>query len=263
MRTLSVINLKGGVAKTISSCNIAYTLSVIHNKRVLLVDNDKQGNASKLFNRYSYEHKTIAEVMTEKNINMEEVIVKTDYANLDLISANMNLLSANKDVLLDMSRVQQTRIKKALSTIKDKYDFCIIDNAPDINMSVINALVASDDVIVPIKIDKFAFDGLKELSEQIEQVREINPYIDFKGCFITMFQKNSVNLQGDEYLRTEGTYPIFKTIIRKSFKVDETTFECKPLLDYSKNCTASKDYISLVNEYMGMVNKNVSDSDTN
>jgi len=82
----------------------------------------------------------------------------------------MNLLNANKEILLDMSRPQQTRLKKVLDTIAHEYDYCIIDNAPDINMSVINALVASHDVLVSIKVDKFAFDGLKQLSEQIENM---------------------------------------------------------------------------------------------
>ena len=253
MRVISIINLKGGVAKTISAINIAHILATVHEKKVLIIDNDKQGNTSKLFDLHSYDHKTIADVMTEKELNIEEVILPTQYTNLDILPANMNLLKANLDVLLDMSRPQQTRLKKALSTIKEQYDYCIIDNAPDINMSVINALVVSDDVLVPIKVDKFAFDGLEQLTEQIEDVREFNPNICFRGCFLTMYQRNNVNIQGNEWLKTQSQYPIFDTIIRKSTKVDETTFAGKPLLDYAKKCTSAKDYIALVNEYLSKV----------
>ncbi len=264
MKTISIINLKGGVAKTVSAINIAYILAVVYGERVLLVDNDKQGNASKFFNLYNYEEKGIAEIMTEKNIDVGAVIKNTGYngnsndenydyiGRLDIITANMNLLNANKEVLLDMSRPQQTRLKKALAVVEPLYDYCVIDNAPDINMSVINALVASNDVLVPIKIDKFAFDGLEQLIEQIEGVREFNPSLRLRGCFITMFQQNNINMQGNAWLESNTEYPIFKTCIRKTVKVDETTFNGKPLLAYSKNCTAARDYENLVKEYLSM-----------
>ncbi|MFF5993680.1 ParA family protein [Lysinibacillus sp. KU-BSD001] len=251
MKTISIINLKGGVAKTISSINIAYTLVEKHGKRVLLIDNDKQGNTSKFFNLHGYEDKSIADLLTERGLDIKSVIKETAYERLDVIPANMNLLRANKEILLDVSRPQQTRLSKYLRQLEGEYDYCIIDNAPDINMSVINALVASDDVLVPIKVDKFAFDGLEQLVEQIEDVKEFNDKLVFRGCFITMFQKNGVNIQGGEYLNSYTDYPLFHTKIRKTVKVDETTFAGKPLLDYKKT-TAGEDYEALVNEYLKM-----------
>jgi chromosome partitioning protein len=252
MRTLSIINLKGGVAKTISSINIACVLASVYNKRVLLIDNDKQGNTSKFFKLHSYDDPSITDVLTTKGFETEKVIKHTKYSGLDVMPANMNLLRANKEILLDVSRPQQTRLKKALESIKDQYDYCIIDNAPDINMSVINALIASDDVLVPIKVDKFAFDGLDQLIEQIDDVREFNENLNFAGCFITMYQKNTVNMQGVEWLKSNDRYPMFETIIRKTVKVDETTFTGQSLLEYAKNSTASKDYQALVSEYLRM-----------
>lgn len=250
MKTISVINLKGGVAKTISVINIAHIMATVHGKRVLLIDNDKQGNTSKFFGVHSYEEASIAELLTKKTFNVDDVIKFTRYENLDVIQANMTLLKANKDILLDVSRPQQTRLKKALKEVDNIYDYCIIDNAPDINMSVINALVASDDVLIPIKVDNFAFDGLAEIIDQIEDVKEFNEKINFAGCFITMFQRNNVNLQGLEWLRENGQYTLFNTIIRKTVKVDETTFAGKPLHAYAKNCTAAIDYRNLVEEYL-------------
>lgn len=252
MKTISIINLKGGVAKTISAINIAHILSAVHGMRVLLIDNDKQGNTSKFFGLHSYDRQGMAELMTEKNIDVRRVIKSTAYTGLDVITANMNLLKANKEVLLDVSRPQQTRLKKALTAVADDYDYCVIDNAPDINMSVINALVASNDVLVPIKVDNFAFDGLDQLMEQINDVQEFNLGLTLKGCFITMYQKNSVNVQGNTWLNDCTGYPIFKTFIRKTVKVDETTFTGKPLLDYAPNCTAAKDYEALTAEYLNI-----------
>ncbi|KMZ43965.1 MULTISPECIES: ParA family protein [Bacillales] len=251
MKTISVINLKGGVAKTISAVNIAHILAVIHEKRVLLVDNDKQGNASKMFGLHSYDARSIAEVMTERSPNLAEIIAPTAYPNLDIIPANMNLLRANLQVLLDSSRPQQTRLRAALKGVSERYDYCVIDNAPDINISTINALVASDDVMIPVKIDKFAFDGLAELKEQIDNTRdELNPDISLKGCFVTCYQRNEVNKQGEEWLYNQKYFPLFRTHIRKTEKVDESTFAAVPIIEYSRRCGAAMDYIGLVAEYL-------------
>ncbi len=254
MKTISIINLKGGVAKTISSVNIAHILSAVHGKKVLLVDNDKQGNASKILNRHSYERPGVAEVMTDRGIDTAAVVQHTDYEGLDIITANMNLLSANLQVLLDQSRPQQTRFKKALQQVSGKYDFCIIDNAPDINISTVNALVASNDVLIPITIDDFALDGLEELKEQIDNTREdLNPDLRLCGCFITQYDRlNEADQQGEEYLKSLGKYPVFETHIRRTAKMKPSTFERKPILEYSSRCGASQDYKKLVEEYLKM-----------
>lgn len=251
MKVLSFINLKGGVAKTISSANVAHILTTVHGARVLIIDNDKQGNISKFFGMHSYDHRGTDAIMTERGVDIRSIIRETQYKGLDIITANMNLLKANLEVLLDQSRPQQTRFKKVLEEIGADYDYCIIDNAPDINISTINALVASDDVLIPVKIDDFAFDGLKEIKEQIETTKEdLNPKLNLKGCFITQFVKNEVNLQGKEYLNIQNEYPVFKTHIRRTEKIDESTFAKMPIVEYSRRCGAARDYLQLVNEYL-------------
>jgi chromosome partitioning protein len=249
MKTISIINLKGGVAKTITSVSLAHILATEHNKKVLLIDNDKQGNASKIYNCYdSYDKNTIARAMTERNLDPNEIIKHTTYENLDIVSANMNLLTANISVMMDASRQQQTRFKKAFENLD--YDYCIIDNAPDINISIINAFTMSDEVIVPIKIDQFAFDGLNILKEQIKDNQaDFNPGLLFRGCLITQFTNTDVCSQGEELLRE--MYPVFKTKIRRTAsKIDESTFAKTPIVEYSRRCSASKDYLALVNEYL-------------
>ena len=250
MTTVSIINLKGGVGKTISAINIAFVLSSMHGKHVLLIDNDKQGNTSKFFGLHSDDDLSMAEVLTVKGIDAADVIKHTQYSGLDVLPANMSLLRANKEALIDTTRPQQTRLKRALKSVAEYYDFCIIDNAPDINISVINALMITDDVLVPVKIDKFAFDGLDILAEQVDEVKEANEQLNFAGCFITMCQRNNVNRQGLELLRQAAKYPVFETVIRSTTKVAETTFSGKPLQEYSKNSTAARDYVALVAEYL-------------
>ena len=197
MRILSVINLKGGVAKTISSVAIAHLLAE-KGFRVLLVDNDKQGDASRGYRRRDEDGAGIDEIMTARRPDMGSLIQHTDFPGLDIITANMKLLKANLEVLLDQTRQQQTRLKKALEQVRDQYDFCVIDNAPDINISTINALVASNDVIVPLEVDDNTTEGLAELAEQIEFTREdLNPALTFRGCFITKYDKrNEAHAQG-------------------------------------------------------------------
>ena len=257
MKTISVMNLKGGVAKTISAANIAHILATVHNKRVLLIDNDKQGNVSKMFSVHDYDAPSVADILTQRK-SILEVTQNTRYANLSVVPANMNLLKANLEILLDTTRPQQTRLRAELRKISDTADYCIIDCAPDINISTINALVASDLVLIPIKIDNFAFDGLAELKEQVENVREdFNPDIDF-FCFITCFQNNEVNRQGEEWLHERrAEYPLFNTHIRRSIKVDESTFANAPIIEYSPRCGAAADYKELVKEILS-----VSESDT-
>lgn len=271
MKTISIINLKGGVAKTISAVNIAHILAAMHNKRVLLIDCDKQGNVSKMFGVHDYNAPSLADILTQRKaavdviINTIPILPRVDsgkiaeYQNLSVIPANMNLLKANLEVMLDSTRPQQTRIRAAFKTVAEYYDYCIIDCAPDINISTINALVASDYVFIPIKIDNFAFDGLAELKEQIENVREdFNPNIKYR-CFVTCYQNNEVNRQGEEWLKERrAEYSLFNTHIRRTVKVDESTFANAPILEYSPRCNATKDYIALVDEIL----EYVSDSDT-
>ena len=108
MKTISIINLKGGVAKTLTADSMAHVLATLHNKRVLLVDNDKQGNTSKAFGVHSYDDKSISDVLTARRLDPREVIKKTRFENIDVMPANMTLIRANMEVLMDSTRPQQT-----------------------------------------------------------------------------------------------------------------------------------------------------------
>ena len=185
---------------------------------------------------------------------MSVIIQPTNYEGLDVVTANMNLLTATLEVMLDQKRPQHNRFKEALEQVEEKYDYCIIDNAPDINIAIINALAASDDVLVPVTIDDFAIDGLRELEEQINNTREdLNPGLRFCGCFITQYDRtNEADTQGEAYLKGLEAYPLFETHIRRTLKMKPSTFARKPILEYSSRCGAARDYKALVEEYLGM-----------
>lgn len=252
MRTIAVINLKGGVAKTTSSINIAYILSQ-KGYRVLLVDNDKQGDCSRGMNRRTQEGPGIDRIMVERKPDMTSLIQKTDYENLDIITANLNLLTANMEVTMDRVRPQQTRMKSALQKVQEEYDFCVIDNAPDINVSVINALTAADDVLIPVEVDDNTTEGMNELIDQIEEIKsELNPDLKNVRCFISKYNKyNEAHSQGAEVIRE--WYPTMKTMIRNSLAVAKSTYARTPVALYSKRSAAAEDYQTLVDEYLQMI----------
>lgn len=252
MRVLNVCNLKGGVGKTITAVNLAYVFAYVHGLRVLVVDNDKQGNASKFFGVHDYERPCVGDLLTG-TAAADEVVQATRYDRIDCVPANMTLLEANKAVLMDPLRPQQGRLKEALKPLQEHYDFCVIDNAPNEDMSVINALVAGDDVLVPVKVDRFTFDGVDELLRCIDVVRRnFNPGLRFCGCVITSFRRNEVNAQGAAFLERGWGYRLLQTRIRWTDKVDESTFGALPVMVHSPRCGAARDYVALAREYLGM-----------
>jgi chromosome partitioning protein len=226
----------------------------LKNFRVLFIDNDKQGNASKFFGAHDYDRLSISNVLTDRDANFKRIIRQTKYERLDILPANMTLLRADKEVMLDTTRMQQTRLSQALKTVSDLYDYVVIDNAPDLSMSIINAMVASNDVLIPIKIDKFSLDGLSQLIEQVKNVHEFNPELKIIGGFITMFQKNNVNTEGISYLRENSPIPIMETTISKTVKVDESTFVGDPLPVYAPKAPVAEDYRRLTEEYIKRAN---------
>lgn len=251
MRTINICNLKGGVAKTTTSINMACNLADM-GKRVLLIDNDKQANSSQFFDRHSYEDPSIAEVLTGK-VPIEMAIQKTGHNNLDILPANMNLLAADKEILLAEDVPQQEHLRRALSMVKDQYDYAVIDNAPDVSMSVINALTAGDDYIIPVKIDRFTFDGVGIMVDTANQVRDnYNPKLNFCGCIITSYRFNDVNRSGAAYL-AQSPYKMFQTKIHWTPKVDESTFAGQPLKEYSPRSWAARNYQQMTAEYLEMI----------
>lgn len=260
MRVISVINLKGGVAKTTTVQNMTYALYHYEGKRVLIIDNDKQGNLSKAFGVYDPEDIfTTADLMVARELS-PSVIHRTAYAGIDIIPANMRLLQANMQVMLDVVRQQQDRMEDAFEQLEltEKYDYVLIDNAPDINISIINALRATDDIIIPVQMDEYSFDGINILLGQIRQVQKDLKRIGHKipglsGILCTYYQRDEISALAFQELEKSGL-PVFKQVIRfTKSKPKEAISEKKPLLEYSVRCGASQDYKKWVKEYLTQI----------
>lgn len=250
MKTISILNIKGGVAKTTSALAIAQLLMQEYGKRVLLIDADPQGNATRTLEPNAELTCSSADMLDQgSTVSSETLIVKTA-AGIDLIGADFRLLSADRRCLLDVASPQQTRFRRRLRSpdMSDRYDFCIIDCPPNLSMSAINALAASDFVYVPVRADKYGLDGLEYVAETIEQIRELNPALRLGGCFLTMVRSRTSLLHTARRELEQLGFPVMNACIRACTKAGEATFAGKTLLSYAPGCTAAQDYRELCAE---------------
>lgn len=248
MRTISILNLKGGVGKTITTVNLGYNLAR-KGYRVLLIDNDKQGNLSQFFEVPLDKAEGVSKLLSEDYYN-PEIIYHTK--ELDIVPTCLSVMTAVKRLESDAGIIlKHDKIKTYLETVKDNYDFCLIDNPPDLGITVVNALFACDDVIVPIKIDEFSFMGLSVLEEQVNNVRQINPTLNFAGCLVTMFQKNKLNANGIQWLKEKTPYGVFNATIRNTVTVSRSIENHLPLTAYAPKEPVTQDYMDFTEEYLG------------
>lgn len=245
MKTISFINLKGGVGKTTVALTTAYIFAVIHNLRVLIVDNDKQGNLTRRFGAADAA-KTIADILRDE-IPARAAVRETKYDNLSLIPADMGLLDANLTVLQDAEREQTGILKRAFADLQDDFDVCIIDNPPDINISVLNALAITDDVIAVTTPDRDSMDGVREMQNQIDIAREINPTLNFAGVLFNKYNGSSL----DSAIKAEARkmFPVFDTSLRYTkYHVAKSADEYKTVIEVSPRCGFALDVKKFVLE---------------
>lgn len=253
MKVISLLNLKGGVGKTFTTVNMAYEL---HRRgyKVLLLDNDKQGNLSKAYGRYDAESVApITKLLSGEWQAAAELIQRTDYEGIDIIPANMSLMGATWQLTTEETGNQIERYKRLaqLDAVGAYYDYCIIDNPPDIGLNVVNALTITDEVIVPVKIDEWALEGLDILADQIEDAKQFNPALHLLGVLVTAYQNTDGEAAGREWIETEKNGYSLLGVIRYSGKVAESTFLFKPIYEYSPCCGAAQDYKKFVTRYTG------------
>lgn len=262
MKTISIINLKGGVGKTYTAYNIAYELQK-RGKNVLLLDNDKQGNLSKAAGAYNPAGEcAAAKALLGKYIDpLRDLITEhPQYNSVDIITANMSLMqavwqigSSNGNQIDAYEKLINTPVKNLELPFPDKvrdcYDYLIIDNPPDIAFNVIAALKITDEVIVPVKIDEWALEGLDIMAEQIEDAKQLKPDIKLLGALVTMYKNNDANIAGLEWLKQKSKVKVLGKI-RYTDKATESTFFNKSAYEYSSRCGAAQDYKKLITEYL-------------
>lgn len=245
MKVISMINIKGGVAKTISSVNVAAELGRLGNS-VLVIDLDPQSNSTKYLDCYNAHSLSTYDLL---NGNKDIPRIFTGYDGVYLVPANIKLILAESEILADTKRSRELRLKKFINTIKGDYDYVIIDCPPSLGVLTTNALAASDYVLVPVKIDMFALDGFEYLISSIEEIREeFNPSLNLLGVFVTMDRATTINREIKKELKDALGDKLFKTTIRENVDVVKSTFNLKPVIYFNKRAAATKDYKALVKE---------------
>lgn len=251
MINIAVINLKGGVGKSVTTCNLAAQLSA-EQYSVLVVDVDKQGNTSKFFKRCDYEQPSLAEVLLG-SAWASDAIVDTSLPCVDLLPADMRMLKANRNILMDVTEPQQYRLRDALRKVAANYCYCLMDCPPDLDMGSINALCAADWVIIPVDCDEWACDGMAEILDQIARVQMYyNPHLKILGVLLTKYRNTKYADGVITHLAKMGV-PLLHTAIRYTVRVSEAKSAHLPLRAYKQNCTAALDYADLTREIIEKV----------
>ena len=253
IRTTAIVNLKGGVAKTTTVINMAAILAKEHDSRVLVIDADSQCNTTEFFDG-NPDYGDLgwilrnADYFEKPEAVASRIIQPTDFENISLLAGSEVLMD------LDLSKVEQGTVncnvlRYLVEEVADKYDHILIDCPPAFNAASAAALVATDDVVIPIKLDAFSLRGMANLMRQIRNMRRINPRLRVAGVLPTMWYRDELIQDAEEQLRSAGLH-IFHHI-RRSDKVDYMTFYRTPLQVCSPNSGAGVDYRKFVAEYMG------------
>ncbi len=247
-KVISVTNQKGGVGKTTSSINLSAAL-VEKGQRILLLDMDPQGNASVGLGVDTSElEATIYDVLLNE-ATAQEAIVKTE-SGVDVMTANGDLAGAQVELLNEIGR--ELRLKKALASVQGDYDYIFIDCPPALNVLTINALVASNSVMIPMQCEYFALEGLSALVSTIRAIREtLNPNLKIEGLLRTMFDKrNSLSGEVSKQLQNHFGDKVYDTVIPRNVRLAEAPSYGESAITYAPSSKGARAYVKLAKEIL-------------
>jgi chromosome partitioning protein len=246
-RVLAIANQKGGVGKTTTCVNLAASLSATRRK-VLLVDLDPQGNATmgSGVDKNALEA-SIYEILTKRK-KSEEVIVTSKEAGYDVIPANSDVTAAEVELVNEIGR--EYRLRNALKSLLDQYDYILIDCPPSLNMLTVNALVAAHGILIPMQCEYYALEGLAALMNTIEQIREtVNPELEIEGLLRTMYDpRNSLTLDVSNQITEYFGDQVYRSIIPRNVRLAEAPSHGVPVLKYDKSSRGAIAYLALAGE---------------
>ena len=253
-KVLAFTNQKGGVGKTTSAVNVALSLAVSE-VRTLLIDLDPQSNATTgLAELFDEVNGNIYDVML-KGDGIKDVITSTSFPHLDIIAATNDLVGAEIELVRGMACEYQ--LQKALGTIKKQYDMIIIDCPPSLGLLTINALTASDALVIPIQCEYYALEGLGQLLNTVRLVqRHLNKGLEIIGILMTMYDSR-LNLSKQVVNEVNSFFKdkLFKTYIHRNVRLSEAPSFGKPALLYDANSTGAQNYMSLTEEILQRVSQ--------
>lgn len=242
MRTLVLYNHKGGVAKTVTAVNFAYNLSEA-GYRVLVVDMDPQGNASSFFRRYDINKTSIRELLVGEK-SPSRCCFRTNYKGIDIIPANFRL----REVTPKGLAAGRETLKLGLWAISDRYDYCIVDCPPSIDFLTEVVISAAEEVVIPLKPDRFSTDGLGTVMDVINGFGSDN--VIAKGLFTQFYRHRDLLASVRDVMSTSGV-SMYDNVIRRCAAVDHSIRVKKPLMKCASRSTAAQDYKDFTLEYLG------------
>ncbi len=248
-KIISLANQKGGVGKTTTAINLAASLAVLE-KKVLLIDADPQANSTSGLGFDVNNVKTsIYDCMIDEK-PLSDVLVKTPLEGLDLIPSNIDLVGAEIEMLNMPNREKMLRM--ALDKIKDEYDVILIDCSPSLGLLVVNALTASDSVIIPVQTEYFALEGLGKLLNTIRIIQSrLNPSLDIEGFLLTMFDTRlNLSNQVAEEVKKHFDTMVFDTVIQRNVKLGEAPSFGLPVVMHDAASKGAENYLSLAREFL-------------
>jgi len=258
-KIISVINQKGGVGKTTTVINLAAGLSV-KNKKLLVIDLDPQGNATTGLGLSNAEEKkkNIYNVLNG-NKTISEVIQKTKFDNLDIITSNVDLSGLEVETAGDNRRafILKDQLTAYLNDSGASYTHILIDCPPSLSLLTVMALVASNSLIVPLQTEFFALEGLTQLMKTIERIKNnLNPDLLVRGILLTMYDKrNKLSGQVEKEARDYFKEKVYQSVVPRNVRLSEAPSHGIPVLIYDKTCPGSKAYFSFTEEFLNQENK--------
>ena len=246
-RIIAMCNQKGGVGKTTTAINLASALAG-YGRKVLVVDFDPQGALSAGLGVVAHDIRTIYDLMIEKDLNVEEVIVQTGVKNLDVIPANIDLSAAEVQLVNEVAREQI--LARILRPILGNYDVIIIDCQPSLGLLTVNALTAAHGVLIPLNCEFFALRGVALLIETIEKVRDrLNPAIKLDGILATMYDPRTLHAREVvERLYEAFGDQVFDTIVNRTVKFPDATIAALPITEFAPTSDAAEYYRTVARE---------------
>ena len=248
-KIISIVNQKGGVGKTTPAVNLASAVGIA-GKKVLLVDADPQGNTT---SGYGINRKKVGVTSYDLLIGKataDKALVKTEYKNVDIVPASIDLAAAEVD-LIEIDH-REAQLKMALATVREAYDYIFIDCPPSLGLITVNALNASDTVLVPIQCEYFALEGLSQLMATVRQVKRLyNPTLEIEGIVLTMFDgRLNLTHQVVAEIKKYFANKLYKTAIPRAVRLSEAPSYGMPIQYYDKRSKGADAYNDLAKEFL-------------